>query len=230
MPDKPKSGKGSGLTRKLGPLPLWAWAAIGAVAGYFLWTKFLSGSAQPQQQQTAPGASPQPAPAPPLDTSGLGAATGGVDTSQNGQQDIANALGSAFATQTQQITGALTQSNQDLLAGIDQELAAYLGGAGGAATGAPRGSSKGNPTGATTTQTTTHPVTYHPVSARTSNFAAAAKQQSAALKKQGSPQPFGGVVSVHHNKRTGVTTTSYANGRVVSQAKGKSAYVARRGH
>lgn len=40
---------------------------------------------------------------------------------------------------------------------------------------------------------------------------------------------FGGVVSAKVNSKTGVKTTTYANGRVVTQAPGKTAYVSKKG-
>lgn len=44
------------------------------------------------------------------------------------------------------------------------------------------------------------------------------------------PKPaFGGIVSTRTNPKTGVKTTTYANGRIVTQAPGKTAYVSKKG-
>ncbi len=219
---KPKQGKGAGLKKKIGPLPLWAWALIAAVVGYFLWTKVLSGGAQPQQQQTAPGNESTPATGG-ADSSGLGSSSGGVDTSAGGQQSLVDALGGSlagFAADQQQSNAQFQQSIQD-------ELASYLDGAGGAATSSSNSNDSTQATHEPNSNTTT--LTYHKVAAASQNFAQAAAKQSSSLKAAGKAQPFGGVVATHKNAKTGVTTTRYANGRIVTQAPGKSAYVSKKG-
>lgn len=67
-----------------------------------------------------------------------------------------------------------------------------------------------------------------PVSAKNPNFAAAAQARTTAGKTAGVAVPFGGVTSVRTLKN-GASLTTYASGRQVEQAKGKSAYVVKRG-
>ena len=62
----------------------------------------------------------------------------------------------------------------------------------------------------------------------TENFAQAAVAKSNALAAAGAAQPYGGVASTVTNKKTGVVTTTYASGRIVQQAPGKTAYVAKK--
>ena len=62
----------------------------------------------------------------------------------------------------------------------------------------------------------------------TDNFAQAAVAKSNALAAAGSAQPYGGVKSTVTNKKTGVTTTTYASGRIVQQKAGSTAYVAKK--
>lgn len=68
-----------------------------------------------------------------------------------------------------------------------------------------------------------------PVPASTTNFAVASAAKTAGAAAAGVPIAFGGVADVKTNKQTGVTTTTYANGRIVQQAPGKTAYVAKKG-
>lgn len=66
----------------------------------------------------------------------------------------------------------------------------------------------------------------HSIPASDNTFAADAVARSAALQAVGAAPAFGGVASTVTNKKTGVTTTTYASGRIVQQAPGKTAYVA----
>lgn len=63
-----------------------------------------------------------------------------------------------------------------------------------------------------------------PVSAKTQNFAQAAQARTAAGRAAGVNVPFGGVTGIQRLKN-GATVTTYASGRKVEQARGKSAYV-----
>ncbi len=83
------SSRGSALTRKLGPLPVWAWAAAGLVLGYIVYRHFTGSSGsggQAQETQTVRSTSPAAA---------LGAATSAGAPSDTGQttSDYIAALG-----------------------------------------------------------------------------------------------------------------------------------------
>ena len=54
----PKSGPVGGLQRKLGPLPVWAWALIGLAVGYYVYEHYLKGATA--AASTASTANPVP--------------------------------------------------------------------------------------------------------------------------------------------------------------------------
>lgn len=75
------------------------------------------------------------------------------------------------------------------------------------------------------------PSTIHPpavIPAATQHFGAAATRQTAAAHAAGKTPAFGGVTSTK-KLAGGSTLTTYANGRQVQQAPGKSAYVVKKG-
>jgi hypothetical protein len=244
MPDAPakgppaKGGKGAGLKRKVGPLPLWAWALIAAGAGWYLWRKLGSGqAAQATTQAGGSSGSTDQGNVPTAGTSG--------DTSGAGVSGItADQLTSALGAQQAGIESALQQSDQtqqqtmsDALAQLEAWLAG--GGASGASTGgggtgdgggSGGGTGDGGGSGSTTTSQQpggSNAPMWHPVAASTPNFAAKAAAQSDALRAQGAAVPFGGVVSVR-KLANGATLTTYASGHQVEQAPGKTAYVVRK--
>lgn len=225
-PTAANKGLAGTLTAKKGPLPVWAWLALGAVAVYYLYRRYSGGSsANPAAvTQAAPPSQPASTDAAGLtgsagtsgDTSGLAAA--GVDPTA-----LLNSLGA----QNQSLTQALLQAEEDVSATAAGQLAAFQSGSLGASTGTPV---------ATVTSTASQPggsnaPTFHysPVPVQTKNFAQAAVAESNTAKAAGKTSAFGGVTGVHKNAKTGVVTTTYANGRVVEQAPGKTAYVAKRG-
>lgn len=53
---KPTAAKGGGITRKIGPLPIWAWALILAAAGFIWWKFFGPGKAAAAPPAKAGGA------------------------------------------------------------------------------------------------------------------------------------------------------------------------------
>jgi hypothetical protein len=67
-----------------------------------------------------------------------------------------------------------------------------------------------------------------PVPASATDFALAASAKTQGAARQQVPIAFGGVVGVSRTK-TGATLTTYQTGRVVEQAPGKTAYVAKAG-
>jgi hypothetical protein len=67
-----------------------------------------------------------------------------------------------------------------------------------------------------------------PVPASATDFALAASAKTQGAARQQVPIAFGGVVGVSRTK-SGATLTTYATGRVVEQAPGKTAYVAKAG-
>lgn len=118
-PAAPPRG-GNALTRKLGPLPVWAWTAIGLAVGYVVYKHFTgqSGSGgQAQETQTVAAASP---------ASSLGAApSAGTSTdtatgasSSTDFSDIVDALGGQQAA----LFGAIEQSNQDVISLAAQQI------------------------------------------------------------------------------------------------------------
>ena len=91
-PAPPRGGNGFGarMSRKVGPLPVWAWAVILLVGGYFLYKRFGTGST------AATGATPAAAttsatPIPSSDQSGAGsgATSGSTGTTA---ADVANGI------------------------------------------------------------------------------------------------------------------------------------------
>lgn len=67
-----KGGPVGGLTRKLGPLPVWAWAIIGLAVGYYVYEHYLKGATTPAATTPATTANPVP---------GSDQSTGGASTS-----------------------------------------------------------------------------------------------------------------------------------------------------
>lgn len=108
---KPKT---NGLTKKLGPLPIWAWAVAGLAVGYLLYRHFSSvggGSPTPEQTVAQQGPSPSlmgatPSAGAPQDT---GAAT----------SDLLSSLGG----ERQDLLGALLQTQQDVVGLANAQIA-----------------------------------------------------------------------------------------------------------
>jgi hypothetical protein len=118
MPDQPPK-KSGGLTRKVGPLPLWAWLAGGLVLAYVGY-RFLTGSSGSSgpSQQTQTVASQTPPDATGLTTSAGAPADNGQTT-----QDFLGALG----VENSSLLQALEAQNQDVLALAQSQLAAAQG-------------------------------------------------------------------------------------------------------
>lgn len=216
---QPATAKGKGLSRKIGPLPLWAWASLALVTGYFLW-KRLGSSATAGSQAQPPASTAGPDTGLPAttgtsgDTSGAGSA--GVDPSQ-----LLSALGAQQSDAFSQLAQALQAQEAQLQEQIAQQLAA-LGSSGGAPTVPPpdQPTVTPQPGGSNAPR-----ITYSRVPASAPNFARAAQAQTAAFKAAGQTPAFGGVTNVRTTS-TGTTITTYASGRVVEQAPGRTAYVA----
>jgi hypothetical protein len=116
LPPAAERKKGSGLGRKLGPLPLWAWLAGGLVLGYIGWRYLTgsSGSSGPAQQlQTTAAQTPAAA------TGNLPTAGSPADTGQT-TSDLVSALGGQQANLLQ----AFEAQNQDVLALAQSQIAA----------------------------------------------------------------------------------------------------------
>lgn len=204
---KPKP-KGNALTRKVGPLPVWAWLAVSLVLGYVFYKRSsagasgLFGSSAANTTAGSSGATPA--------SSDLGGLSGGGGTSSDlgggggaSGADVASALGA----QSSSFNAALAGLDADLQAAIAgasaNEIAAYQASAAGAATGAAPGGGDFN-TG-TAPQPGTHntpTLTHVPA------------------------LPFGGLVSSRVTS-AGVKINTYRNGRIVEKAPGKTAYVAK---
>lgn len=205
------------LTRKIGPLPLWAWALIVLVVGYFLYKRFAATGST--QSASVPQNTSQPA----QDSSGsTGLAPTAGSPTDTGQttSDLVSALGGQQAS----LLAALEQANQDVVGLAQSQISALQQGttAGPFQTqtqplvGSQPGGSNA-PVMAFVSPTVTGSVS-------TPAAALSATRSSAASSSGG--QPFGGVVSTTRTK-TGTVITKYASGRIVEQAPGKSAYVAR---
>jgi len=207
---------------------------IAIVAGLYLRGKL--GSASASTGTTAASA--------PVDTSGTGGASTSSDTSN---EDLANALNGLTAVLSGGGTGtSVSSGTTGDLYGLPPDFAS--GGAPSPLSGAPAPAAGYQPPPGTSVFV--NPTTgakligqdakgaavapgfvnvSQPIPVATENFAEAAASRSAALGAAGMGQPFGGVTSTVTNKKTGVTTTTYASGRVVTQAPGKSAYVSKKG-
>jgi LysM repeat protein len=106
-PEKPKTG--GGLSKKIGPLPAWAWAALAGVGalGYYLWKKQSSSSAD-----AAASTSPQGSPC--TDANG-GAGT--VDASGNCITAASSSGGSGSPCTDANGNAGVTDANGDCTAG-----------------------------------------------------------------------------------------------------------------
>lgn len=212
MAAKPKAKGKNFLTKKLGPLPVWVWVAT-AVGTYLAYRYFTTASSA--SSQTTPASTDTSGTVgTPTDTSGLGggSVTGSTpDTS--GYQAYSD------------LVSQLESQNANLLTAIETGLG------GGTTGGAGSGGGGGGGGGPISTSKYIVPnvnggFTQSTIPASTSNFAQAAQAKTAAGAATGTKVAFGGVTSVKTLKN-GATLTTYASGRQVEQAKGKSAYVVR---
>ena len=214
MAAKPKpKGKNTFFTKKVGPLPVWAWVAT-AVGTYLAYRYFSGASAS----TTTPAATDTTgATGTPVDTSGLGGGTvTGSSPDTSGYQPFSDLISQLESQNASLISAVLT----------------YEGGLGGGTTGSyPGGMTDTNPP--PTTSTTSAVASKSPyvnggtqrtIPASTRNFAQAAVAKTAAGAATGTKVAFGGVVSTK-KLTNGATLTTYASGRQVEQAPGKSAYV-----
>lgn len=195
------------LTKKLGPLPRWAWLGILLVLVIVWWYRRRQNAAN---QVATAGAIPS------------GQSTNVVPVQSGaGVQDMAGAMSgqpAANAAPSDQLSGEVLQTigaeNSALVQALSQALAgAYSGGAGAYATstGQLAGWNPGGP--------------MQPASTVTAPVATTPSTPSATATKVATPaQPFGGIVSKTKLKN-GATLTTYASGRQVEQLPGHSPYV-----
>lgn len=194
------------LTRKVGPLPVWAWAAIGVaglLAGRWLRNRMTAGQSAASAGASMPATDTSTTPTGTTYPDMGGALSGGGGSVGGGTAPVD--YGTAF--------GAGVQTASDLI-GQGVNLATSLSAAGvSPGVSAPgTGSSGGYP-----------PAPYSPPVPSQS-----ALPHSTGVSVAKAAQPFGGVVSVKTGKQ-GVKITTYASGRVVEKAPGKPAYVAKKG-
>lgn len=209
MAAKPKpKGKNTFFTKKVGPLPVWAWVAT-AVGTYLAYRYFSGASAS----TTTPAATDTTgATGTPVDTSGLGSGTvTGSSPDTSGYQPFSDLI------------SQIESQNASLLSAILDQ-----GGLAGGTTGSSSGAGDGG-TGIDVVATASKSPyvnggTQKTIPASTRNFAEAAVAKTAAGAATGTKVAFGGVVSTKKLKN-GATLTTYASGRQVEQAPGKSAYV-----
>jgi hypothetical protein len=211
------------LGRKIGPLPVWAWLLLAAVAGYIVYRRVKSSN----QASTGPlvETTPQPvaagaASATP-DTS-LGAVPSAGSPSDTGSttSDLVTALGGQQAS----LLDALEARNQDVITLAGMQIQALQTGTALSSTNTQTQPLVGSQPGGSNAPTTSY-VQPQAVTVPTSPAAAQTATRTSAASTGGG-QPFGGVTSVRKLK-SGATLTTYASGRQVEQAPGKSPYVVR---
>ena len=110
---EPESG-GNFLTKKMGPLPMWAWALIGVAGGYYVYKKTnllssLTGSSTSNTTGTSTGTG--------TDTTGD---TGTIDSSGNAN-DVLTALESMLSTDAADITALQTVNAKQQKSLVAQE-------------------------------------------------------------------------------------------------------------
>lgn len=119
MADAPPKGKGGGLGKKVGPLPLWAWV-IGGVLLLYVAYRFMTGSSGSSgsavQTQTTQASTPS-------DATGLVPTAGSAGDTGQTTSDLVSALGG----QQQSLLDALEAKNQDVLALAQSQINAAQG-------------------------------------------------------------------------------------------------------
>lgn len=116
------SSTGSGLTRKVGPLPLWAWLAVAAVVGFVLFRRVGKGSSSgvgPALDNQAP-ASSSAGVADMGGSLGLAPSAGSPGDTGVTTSDYIAALGG----ERQDLLGAITAANADVLGLAQSQIAA----------------------------------------------------------------------------------------------------------
>lgn len=205
-PAKPKSGGfAARMTRKVGPLPVWAWAALILAAGYLIYRRRGTSSSSASQTTAVPVT-------PDVTGSNTGAlGSSGSDTGGGSQIPAPVDLSG--------ITGELDTLAQQLAAQSAGQASSYQQG------GPPGSTDQGSAAApASSTPVSAYHPSYTATPVSTPNFGAVVAAKDKAL---GSAAPFGGVTSTR-TTATGTKITTYASGRVVEQAPGKTAYVAKR--
>lgn len=210
-----QGGAGNGLKRKLGPLPVWAWALLGAVVVFWLFSRLRGTTAGSSAQATQQAQTDNVTPAQAMGN------TASTDTSGNAQatSDVVTALGGENAS----LLASIEAVNQDVL-GLAQSQISYLTSqtALSSSTSETQPAVTSQPGGSNAPQIFyVSPQALAPSSSSPAPGAAAARSSAASTT---GGQPFGGVTSVTKLKN-GSTLTTYASGRKVQQVPGKSPYV-----
>lgn len=216
---------GSGLRKKVGPLPVWVWGLI--VAAVLAWWLFFRRSNQGTTATVGDGGTAQSVLLPQDNAAGMNAA-------QAGQPSTVSAPADNLSSDVLQ---TLAAQNSTLVQGLVGAMGAAF-----SANASPYATSTGYPTmlagtGDSGLQTPGYPQQYlvqpsapqpEQVSQPQVTVTAPVRtaQVSSTSAKAQTSQPFGGVVSKTKLKN-GATLTTYASGRQVEQAPGKSAYVVR---
>lgn len=242
------------LKRKVGPLPLYAWLALGAVGAYLAFKMLASRSSNGSGTATQTVSATQPT----GQSSQLGLPTQAGSAEDTGQatQDYLSALGTQSSVLLQALgdtqarlvdltqirSDADTQARQDALTAQSQSNAGVVDAINASAadtlsqltalfsqTAVPANNTETQPIASTEPNSNAPIYVYvNPATVGTGDQAVAqTAAQSSASASTPDAQPFGGVVSVKTlpNKST---VTTYANGRQVQQAPGKSPYVIKR--
>jgi hypothetical protein len=211
--DPPAKGKGSGLTKKLGPLPLWAWASIGLLAGWYLYKRY-SASAALTAAQVTPAATA--AAATPDTSLGTSASAGAPTATDQTTSDLISSLGGENAS----LISALTQVNQNV-SDLASSQIAY------ASTNTSLGAfnTQTQPAVASQPGGSNAPVMQYMAPNVVAPQAGPGPAAVTATKSSAAGGPvFGGVTGVK-TLSNGATLTTYASGRQVEKVQGKSAYV-----
>lgn len=119
---------GSGLTRKLGPLPVWAWAGVGVVAILVVY-KLYKSRQQTAAQAAAPGSTDTLGTS--AQDSGLaGASLGGTPASTSAAPDLSSLLDTTTSLiQSQQsLVAELANGAQTVAMNADQQLGSLAAG------------------------------------------------------------------------------------------------------
>ena len=201
MADAP-AAKNGGISKKVGPLPLWAWVLIGAAAVYWFYSRSSSAAGA---TTTAAG------------TTDTSSGTTATDASLGGQvsagapADTGSAtsdLLSSLGAQNSSLVQALLTQEQDVVGLASAQISALS-----TSTAAGSFTSQVNPGGRPDVPYTTPTISPQPGTPNTPVVTHAAA--SAVAPK---------VTKL----KSGATLTTYASGREVEQAPGKTAYVVKK--
>lgn len=204
------------LTRKIGPLPAWAWGTLLVVVAYVIYRRRRNSGAGTTNAPSTSGAPNYPGGAEIV--TGNTAQPSAQDAAMSGQPSTnyppgamldQSTLDSLFGAGSPLVTGLEDFSNSAYLYGINP---------GGPNAGIPAEASGGGGVNVSVPTPAAHTGGLTPVTTKAKSKPAV----KAPAKKP--PKPHGGIVSKVKLK-SGATVTTYASGRKVEQAPGHRSYV-----